>query len=69
MVNSMEDGDSLHVRLIIGISQYCSTDPGNIGVYFLDPEVPYNNNPIVENYDVFKEKFLDGSRFIVQLQY
>jgi hypothetical protein len=69
MVNIMEDGNSLHVRLIIGISQYCSIDPGNIGVYFLDPEVPYNNNPIVENYDVFKEKFLDGSRFIVQLQY
>lgn len=69
MVNSMELGNKLHVRLIIGISQYCSTDLGNTEIYFLDPENPNNGNFIIENYEVFKEKFLEGSRFIVQLQY
>ena len=69
MINSMEPGNNLHVRLIIGISQYCSSDLGNTEIYLLDPENPNNGNSIIEDYEVFKEKFLVGSRFIVQLQY
>ncbi len=67
MVTTMEPGNSLHVRLIIGISQYCSTHLGNTKLYFLDPEDPNNGKPTIEKYPVFEEKFLNGSRFIVHL--
>lgn len=35
MVNSLEPDNNLHVRLIIGISQYCSTNFGYTEIHFL----------------------------------
>ena len=54
MVNSMEPGNNLHVRLIIGINQYCSTYLGNTKIYFLDPDNRNSGNPVIEGYELFK---------------